>query len=318
MMLRMSWQIKIDQYRLGLLDGVKIHRSVDLLADTAEMVLPATVMNKSLDIESKLKRGAAVEIRLGYDDCLEEEFTGYLQEISVNNGNITLVCEDGLFLFRKPVPDQELKNISMENLLKQLVRDTGLLADVECSYDFRYEKFVISQETGYDVLKKVQEETKANIYMKGTTLHIHPAYEEVFGQVKYDFAQNIEKNGLTYKRAEERKFEVEVEGQCRDGQSVKVQVGLAGGDKRNLKIYGVTDPMVLRRRGEEELKRLVYDGYEGDLTGWLLPYCEPGYVAELRDVEYPQKDGHYYVTAVTTEFSQNGGSRKVQLGRKVG
>lgn len=312
----MAWEIYIGKFRLGLLDSVKIHRSVDLLADTAEVRLPATVLNKMLDIESLIRRGDQVRIVLGYDDVMTEEFSGFLQEISVNGGNITLNCEDALFLLRKPVGDIELKNTTLKSLLEHIVRETGIGASVNCSYEFNYEKFVISRASGYDILKKVQEETKANIYMKGSVLHVHPAYEELFGRVVYDFSQNVEKDNLTYKRADERKFEVEVEGMTKGGQSVKVLTGTTGGDRRSVKVYGVTDPVLLKKRGEEELKYLVYDGYEGDFTTWLLPYCDAGYSAELRDKEYPHKDGKYYVTAVTTEFSQNGGIRKVQLGRK--
>lgn len=313
----MAWEIYIGKFRLGLLDSVKIHRSVDLLADTAEVRLPATVLNKMLDIESLIRRGDQVRIVLGYDDVMTEEFSGFLQEISVNGGNITLNCEDALFLLRKPVGDIELKNTTLKSLLEHIVRETGIGASVNCSYEFNYEKFVISRASGYDILKKVQEETKANIYMKGSVLHVHPAYEELFGRVVYDFSQNVEKDNLTYKRAYERKFEVEVEGMTKGGQSVKVLTGTTGGDRRSVKVYGVTDPVLLKKRGEEELKYLVYDGYEGDFTTWLLPYCDAGYSAELRDKEYPHKDGKYYVTAVTTEFSQNGGIRKVQLGRKL-
>lgn len=313
----MAWEIYIGKFRLGLLDSVKIHRSVDLLADTAEVRLPATVLNKMLDIESLIRRGDQVRIVLGYDDVMTEEFSGFLQEISVNGGNITLNCEDALFLLRKPVGDIELKNTTLKSLLEHIVRETGIGASVNCSYEFNYEKFVISRASGYDILKKVQEETKANIYMKGSVLHVHPAYEELFGRVVYDFSQNVEKDNLTYKRADERKFEVEVEGMTKGGQSVKVLTGTTGGDRRSVKVYGVTDPVLLKKRGEEELKYLVYDGYEGDFTTWLLPYCDAGYSAELRDKEYPHKDGKYYVTAVTTEFSQNGGIRKVQLGRKL-
>lgn len=313
----MAWEIYIGKFRLGLLDSVKIHRSVDLLADTAEVRLPATVLNKMLDIESLIRRGDQVRIVLGYDDVMTEEFSGFLQEISVNGGNITLNCEDALFLLRKPVGDIELKNTTLKSLLEHIVRETGIGASVNCSYEFNYEKFVISRASGYDILKKVQEETKANIYMKGSVLHVHPAYEELFGRVVYDFSQNVEKDNLTYKRADERKFEVEVEGMTKGGQSVKVLSGTTGGDRRSVKVYGVTDPVLLKKRGEEELKYMVFDGYEGDFTTWLLPYCDAGYSAELRDKEYPHKDGKYYVTAVTTEFSQNGGIRKVQLGRKL-
>lgn len=314
----MCWKIRIGKFRLGLLDAVKIHRSVDLLSDSAEIVLPAVLMNKALRLEGKLERGQEVEICLGYNGELKTEFNGYLLDVGTDRGNMVLKCEDSMYLLRKPLPDVELKSVSLKQLLEYAVRETGAGLETACSYDFVYDKYVVSGMTGYSLLKKLQEETRANVYMKERTLHIHPAYEETFGKVKYDFSVNIEKDNLVYKKAAERVFEVEVGGTGKDGSPVKVKVGTAGGDKRTVKIQGVTDSEALKKRGEEEMKRLSYDGYEGDFTGWLIPYCEAGYAAKITDGEYPEKNGTYYVTAVTTEFSNNGGSRKVQLGRKLG
>ncbi len=312
-----DWDIRIGQYKLGLLEKVKVHTSVDLLADTAEITLPGVVINKSLDIEKYIKRGDKMMIKLGYDGDLQIEFEGYLNTISTDNGKVLLRCEDSLFLFRKPLANREYKNISLKNFLKAVIGELKLGIGLECKYDFTYDKFVVNGATAYDVLKKIQEETKANIYMKSGKLQVQPQYVETFGLAKYDFAHNIEKDNLTYRTADDQKFEVEVEGLTKKGESVKVIVGTPGGDKRSVKIYGVTDKAVLKKRGEEEIKNLSYDGFEGDFTGWLLPRCEAGYEVELTDDEYEYKNGKYYATAVTTEVSSAGGSRKVQLGRKI-
>ena len=312
-----DWDIRIGQYKLGLLDKVNIHTSVDLLSDTAEITLPGTVINKSIDIEKKIKCGDEVSVSLGYDGELQTEFKGYLNTISTDKSKVVLKCEDALFLFRKPLANKEYKNITLKNFLKAVIAELGLSIKIACKYDFTYDKFVVNGATAYDILKKVQEETKANIYMKGDALQVQPQYVETFGEARYNFAQNIETDNLTYRTTDDQKFEVEVEGLTKKGESVKVVVGTPGGDKRSVKIYGVTDKAVLKKRGEEEVKNLSYDGFEGDFTGWLLPTCSAGYVAELTDDEYPRKNGKYYVTAVTTEVSSVGGSRKIQLGRKI-
>lgn len=312
----MSWHITIGGYKLLLLDSAEVHSSVDLLADTATIKLPASNLNKQLDVEKKLKLGDQVLIELGYDDKLEVEFEGYLQRISTDDGGIILYCEDGLWLTRKPIADKALKASSVKQIAEYVASEIGGIT-VVCDYNFTYDKFVISRATGYDVLKKLQEETKANIYMKGTELHIHPAYIERFGEVEYDFARNIEKSDLTYKRADERVFEIEVEGIGSDGKRVSVLVGASGGDRRSIKLYGVSYTSSLKARGEEELKRLSYDGYEGSITCWLRPVCKPGYTATIIDVEYPEKEGGYYVVAVTTSIQQAGGIRKVQLGKRL-
>lgn len=311
-----NWHITLGGYRLKLLDSVDIHSSVDLLADTATIKFPAMNLNKSLDVEKKLKIGDPVIIKLGYNDSLEEEFNGFIQRIETDDGSITLQCEDGLYAFRKPVKDKAFKASTVKDVAAYLASEIGGYS-VVCDYDFTYDKFVISRATGYDVLKKLQEESKANIYLKGTELHIHPAYIEKFGDVKYDFSRNIEKSNLTYKRADERKYEVEVEGIDKDGKRVSEVIGTPGGDKRSIKIYGVNDPATLKARGEEELKRISYDGYEGSVTCWLQPICRPGYTAEIKDEEYPEKDGSYYVVAVTTKISSSGAVRTVQLGRRI-
>ena len=69
-MYSMSWDIRIGGYRLRTIEMVTIKRSVELLSDTATIVIPATVFNRAIEVEGKLKVGDAVEIRLGYDDSL--------------------------------------------------------------------------------------------------------------------------------------------------------------------------------------------------------------------------------------------------------
>ena len=52
----MQYDIKVGEYTLGMLDKVEIHRSVELLADTATITLPAAQYNQALDVEMKLRR----------------------------------------------------------------------------------------------------------------------------------------------------------------------------------------------------------------------------------------------------------------------
>jgi hypothetical protein len=299
------------------MDSVEVVSSVEQLADTAKIVLPGSTHNKALDVESKVKRGDKVSIELGYNGDLQTEFTGYLQNVSTDGGSITMECEDSIFLTRKSIADKVMTDVKVKQVAEYVGQQVGGLK-VECSYDFMYNKFTIHKATGFDVLKKLQDEINANIYLRGDTIHIHPAYEKIAGRTKYDFARNIESSDLKYMRAENRKYEIEVEGIMADGKRIVVTTGTPGGDKRSIKVYGVYDTEMLKKRGEEELKQLVYDGYEGSITGWLLPFVTPGYSAHIRDVDYSYKDGWYFVVAVTTSVTATGGAaRKVELGKKL-
>lgn len=78
----MTYDITIGAFRLGMLDSVSIHKSVELLADTAEITLPAAQFNIALDVESQIKRGDEVIVKIGYEESgLIEEFRGWLQRV---------------------------------------------------------------------------------------------------------------------------------------------------------------------------------------------------------------------------------------------
>lgn len=312
----MVYDIQIGNYKLGLLESVEIHKSVDLLADTAVVIVPGVVYNQSLDIEEKVKVGDPVVIRLGYDDNLVTEFEGYLQRIDTDDNSLAFNCEDAIYLTRKPVKDKQFNKTTVKEIVEYCLSQIGMKG-LNCTYNITYEKFVIKNANAYDVLKKLQDDTKANIYMKGGELNIHPAYVEKGGDVYFDFAINVEESDLKYRSKNDRNYEITVEGITLDGKKKTVTVGTTGGEKRTVKVFNVMSDAALKQRGLEEMKYLVYDGYEGSITGWLIPFVEPTYSAHIYDKEYEYKTGSYYVVSVTTTFDENGGVRKVELGRKL-
>ena len=317
-MYKMCWNIRIGGFRLKMVEKVSIKRSVELLSDTATITLPGTVFNKAINIEDKIKVGDAVEIELGYNDDLKPEFKGYLKAIKTDGGSLTLELEDDIYLFRKSVKDEEMKDASVKNILTNICSQVGGFS-VSCDYDFTYDKFVINNATGYDVLKKIQDEASPNIYLKDKVLHVHPQYAEIFGEARYDFSRNIERDGtdLKYKSEDERKLLVVVEGTDETGATVSVEKGTTGGDKMTLKLPGVSSKSSLEQKAQSVLEQKVYTGYEGSFQSWLVPYVDAGYKVAITDPDYEIKNGTYYVISVETTFSKDGGVRKITLGKRL-
>ena len=316
-MYTMAYDVQVGQFQLGMLDRIEINRSVELLADTATVVLPGAEYNKALDVEAKLKRGDAVSIKIGYEESgLVEEFRGYLQSVSTDSGSITLMMEDDLYTLRKGIPNENLKRVKLSELLASVLTAADSNLQIDCDYEWTYEKFVIHNATAYDVLKKVQEECNADIYIQNNVLHIHPPGAMVGLERLYDFSLNVEKSDLTYRHASDRKYKVVVKATQPDGTVKELEVGSTGGNKIEVKCP-TSDEASMQLRGEVELKRRSFDGYEGNITTWLIPECLPGDSAVLRDRDYPEKDGTYFVKSVTTEFSKDGGKRIVELGFRL-
>ena len=319
----LDWQITVGSFALTLLESVEVHKSVDLLADTCRITLPGANYGRALQVEDQLKRGDAVKVLLGYDGKLETEFEGYLLNVSTDDGGITLNCEDALFLMRIGVADKSFTAVTVQGIAQYLIAQTGADVELSCTLPIGYSKFVIHQATAYDVLKKLQEETAGNIFMRWNAetqkwqLNIHPPYQEVIGRVKYSFQQNIETSSLKYVRSEDKKIEVVVESVQPDGQKKEERFGTSGGEKVTIKPGRLNDASLKQRAETEYLLRMT-DGYEGDVAGWLIPVVVPGFAATIEDEDYEYKDGTYYVNAVTTMVSAAGGERKVQLGFKTG
>ena len=313
----MVYDIQVGSYQIAMLDKVEIHSSVELLADTAKITLPAAEYNKALDVEQELRRGDAVTIRLGYAETgLVTEFVGYLQRIATDNGDLTLTCEDDLYLFRKPLKDAVLAKISLSSLLARIIQEMGVSIKVDCSYSWVYDKFVVKAATGYDVLKKIQEECGADIYLREGVLHLHPPGEVIGTERIYDFAYNIEEANLTYRRAEDKKYLIAVKALLPNGKVREFEVGTPGGDKITVKCP-TSDEASMRLRADTELRRRTFDGYDGSIETWLVPECVAGDTVELHDADYPHKEGVYFVRSVTTEFSSSGGKRKIELGFRL-
>ena len=316
-MFDITWNITIGRgFKLLLLDSVTITRSVEQLADTAEIVLPGSVFNKAIEIEKQIRRGDPVTIEAGYDGNNVTEFSGYLEAIATDDGSIKLKCEDGIFNFRKKIADKEFTNPDVKDLLRYACSQIGGYT-FSCDYTFKYDKFVVRSSTGYDLLKKIQEECKANVYLKDNVLHVHPQYKELFGSAKYSFQVNIEKSDLEYKIAEDRPYEVTVEGKGKDGKVIRVTSGKKGGDSETIKRDGISDIASLTSLAEEVGKHKSYTGYSGSITGWLIPYCDAGYKVSLKDEDYEYKDGDYYVLEVVTKLSKSGGERSIKIGAKI-
>ena len=325
-MYTMDWNIVFDnagtKFKLGILAECEIVCSVDNLADSATIILPEAVMNQVLNIENKISRGTSVLIELGYDGALVNEFEGYVQDITTNDSTLKIICEDALFLFRVGVQDEQFKLVSVKKIAQQLISQIDPAFKLVISGygdEVYFEKFVIHQATGFDVLKKIQEETKANIFFntRNKELHIHPPYEEKGGEVIYSMQQNIEKSTLEFKRAIDKKLEITVESVDLKGKVKSITIGNTGGDKKTIKsTIPLTDSAMLKL-AQAAFVQNNFDGYSGSFDGWLVPFVKPTYSATILDQDYPYKDGTYYVVSVKTNFSESGGVRTITPGIKL-
>ena len=321
-MLNIDWNIEFktngSRYRLALLAECSITKSVNNLSDTAVITLPESIMNEPLNLENKIRRGSEVIIEFGYDGNLYPEFKGYVRDIVNVDSSIKIMCEDALFLFRKSIGDKQFKQAKITSVAQYLLSEIDPSFGLECDYGIKYDKFTIHKATGLDVLKKLQQETKASIYFdtEKKILHIHPPYKKVGKKVYYSMQKNIESSSLEFKNRYDTKFEIEVEGTDSKGNTYKFSEGVTGGNKIHLNL-GTIDPSSMREIAKNELQKYSAPGYEGSFTTWLIPRVEPTDSIRIKDEDYPEKTAWYYCVSVTTTISSSGGVREVKPGIRL-
>ncbi len=61
-----------------------------------------------------------------------------------------------------------------------------------------------------------------------------------------------------------------------------------------------------------------YSGYEGTITAFLQPFCQPGYLASISNSSYKERNGRYLVLSTKVTFGTRGATREIGLGPLLG
>ncbi|HAX15710.1 MAG: late control protein [Leeuwenhoekiella sp.] len=318
--------IRIGDFLFPQVNGVKITKSVDLLSDTAEVKLPMSALfgNRELgytrkQLEGEIKAGDKVSITLAYLGVFEkEEFVGYVRWIKPNVPTITIECEDAIYLVRQKTINKNFKATTLKKVLQEIVAGTGveLAGDIP---DVNFDKFILKNVNGAEALEKIREEYGLYLFIDDAgLLYAGLRQTKNIGEsVSYDLYRNVVKHDLKFRRAEDVRIALKVVGVQKDNTKVTVVVGDLTGEQRTIYRYNVSDKEVLKKLGEAELSELKYTGYEGTITGFLVPYATRGMTVNITDENYPERAGSYFVPKVTTTFGTSGARREVELGSKV-
>ena len=322
----LNCKIEIGNYTFYQVNEVKVVKSVDLLSDTAEISLPMTALfgNKQSgferrQLEQELKAGDPVKITLGYKDVFEQvEFQGFVRWIKPNVPTVTIECEDVIYKIRQKQITKNFGKTTLEEVLKFITADTDLQLAGDIP-EVNFDQFLLKNVNGAQALEKIKENYGLFVFVddEGKLFAGLRQTKNIGDTVVYDIYKNVVEHDLKFRRAEDVRINLKMIGVRPDNTQIEVIVGDTTGEQRTVYKYNVTDKATLEKLGEAELSELKYDGYEGDVTGFLVPYATRGMNATIMDKNYPERTGSYFVPKVTTTFGTGGARRKVELATKV-
>lgn len=316
-------EIQIGKYKFRSIHEVEITKSVDELSDTAVVKLPTRFKvkqnGKQVFTEEALKIGDAVTITLGYEDKYSGvEFRGFVRKIKPTTP-LTIECEDAIWqLRRKNITKAWNKGTTLKEVLREIVKGTEIrLTDGTPSV--RLDKYIIKGANGAQVLQAIKQNMAMTVFLndKGHLYCGLQQTENIGKEVIYDLNYNIVSNDLEYKSADERRVKVRYTYMGKDNTKKEVEVGDADGELRTFHTSVISDKNKLKEMAQAEVERLKYDGYDGSVTSFLIPYATRGMSAKAVDEEHRNREGEYFIKKVVTTFGLSGARRKVTIGAKV-
>ncbi len=315
-------EIQIGKFKFSQIHNVNIVKSVNELVDTCVISLPTHFKIKDggqeLFTEKAIKTGDKVKVTLGYEGVYKGvEFEGFVKKVKPTIP-IEIECEDLMYVLRKKNITKAWQNTTLKEVLQEVVKGT----EVKLSKDIpniKLEKWIIKNANGTQVLKKLKDEFALSVFIDDKN-ELYVGLEQLTNLKKtatYDLNYNIISNDLEYKSKEDRKLKIRYTYIDKSNKKHTIEVGDADGELRTYHTSVVSDDKKLVEMAKTEIEKLKYDGFDGSITSFLVPFATRGMKARLIDKDLKDIDESYFIKKVEVNFGINGARRKVEIGAKL-
>lgn len=302
-------------FKIRRFSDVRINSSWKGLTDTAEITTPRNVSDfEKTKVSEWFREGDPVEIWLGYDGELSLEFQGYIKKVPAG---IPLVInlEDEMYKLKRKQVSVSIQNCKLKKLLEEIAPGYSIVCDDVDLGTVRYEKMSAAQ-----ILEKLQNN---GIYswFEGKELHSFGRSESKKNPVEVQLEKTAGSiDGVKQKEIENTLVTISLIRKI--GKKLKVE---HGDDNAGVKINRQLSGIEMTEAEMKAQAKQIYDkakqpGLDGDVTLWGVPIVKHGRKMSLTSELYPEKNGTYYIDAVTKDFSLKNASyrQECKLGNKAG
>lgn len=315
-------KVEIGDFIFNAVNEIVITKSVEDMADTAIIKLPARFKVKQNGeqkyTENAIKVGDPVKITLGYEGKYSGvEFTGYVKKI---NPKIPLEihCEDAIWLLRRKSITKTWEKTTMKEILEEVVKDTPVQL-AESVDDVELNKWIITNANGAQVLESLKKDLLMSVFItdEGKLYCGLQQLTNIGETAVYNLNFNVVENNLEFKSKEDRRIKIKYTYIDKENKRQSVEVGDTDGEQREYHTSVISDMKKLEEMANAELEKLKYDGFDGDVKSFLIPFATRGMKAKFIDSEHPDREGDYFIKKVVTSFGTGGARRTVTIGKRL-
>lgn len=271
-------------------------------------------------IKDVFRKGDKVEIWLGYNGELKQEFIGYIVQVSADFP-ILIKLEDEMYNLKKKEVNFSHSNITLKGLIKSILPNPEY--KVIITYDAQLGRVMFSKTNVGAVLDKIKNDWHIHSYFRleegKPVLEIGSIYqtETLTPPVLFHLEKNCVDQQLNYRRKEDIKIKIKGVSVLPKGKNIKVEFGDHEGSIQQLTYYNKTkeelDILV-----QKDYDRFKQDGMEGNFTALGIPSIRFGQKIKLVSWLYEDRNGTFGVEGVTKSFGKSGYRQDIKLGFKIG
>lgn len=325
-MYRPVYNISVGSYSFTRLNDVEIVKATNQIGNRATIKLPSLGkvqkdgIVSTIEVARAFAKSDVVVINCGFEGVLvQEEFRGFVKSISQERGIVILECLDNMYELEKHFYKESFKNTTLKDVLNAILKPfSWLKLDINVpgiSFDTYY-----LNANGKFILEEMQKNYGLDIYFEGDTLFVALPYTRVKGYVYLYLSGErcnvAEVNQLKFKEASSTSLKIRAIRIMPNNTKIEKVAGDANAtDERTLYTYTV-DSSKLKEWAESEIKKYVYDGWDGSLKSFFIPDIQPGMVAVIRDPLY-DRYGSYFIESVTITGGTGGLFRIAKIGIRV-
>lgn len=326
--------IKIGKFKpFRGVSEVTIKKSIRNYCDTAVVKLPSTAIMKqsgtaatqSVLTAQQFKRGDKINIQLGYNGVMREEFEGFIKRVNKATP-CELECEGYAFQLRDKTFNASYKSVTLKNLLSDIIEGTDIVLDSQIP-DVPFQKYSFVQVNAFKALELIIKDCgkaiaiwfdKNVLYAGLSYLHFSEKNREGKPDAVYKVGYNIVRDGQMKERiAGDDKVEVEFYHRKNNGKRETARVGVKNSNATRKKLQAIADLPTLEALARAKEKEKNYTGFEGKATGFLQPFYKPGAKVKYIDPKYPEKSGNYLIESTEVKYSTSGARRIGEIGIKL-
>lgn len=292
----------------------RVERSFESLINTALLVLPRNLKEfTNGQLRQLIRRSDRVIIRMGYGNDLKEEFRGYVT--SVGSGiPVEITFEDDMWAYKQKPVNLQHKKVKLEELLREIMPGRTIRANDVTLGAERWEKTTTAK-----VLEKIKDDYGIYTYFQNGVVYSGDPFTFQQGRASFTMEENvrINTNNLKYVFAEDIRIRVVATSRKLNGDIVEAEAGDVDGQTVAKSFFNIESQDELQAIADREFRRLKYDGYRGEFSGYAKPFVDHNYIVDMKSYQYPERDGRFWASAVSVLYDDSGIKRTIKLERRA-